>query len=266
MDMEDTNAAPRDKQGEFCWVDLSARDIDGQTAFYEKVFGWEHRDVGVEMDTTYRLFILDGAVVAAATEMTPDLEERDIRSAWNTYVSVEDADASLCLATGLGAAEVTPVTDVGREGRMAGIEDPMGAALSFWQPLKMRGFERFGEPGTFIWADLRTPDPKKAIAFYPLVLPSWKVTPVEQSPTPFWTIAVDGTAEAGIMPIAEGQAGPPDWLVYFAVEDTRAFAEAAIAAGADVKLGPEDVGSTVYAVLADPAGATFAVMQPMTGM
>ena len=35
----------RSKPGEFNWIDLSALDFDGQSAFYEGLFGWGHTDI-----------------------------------------------------------------------------------------------------------------------------------------------------------------------------------------------------------------------------
>jgi uncharacterized protein len=266
--METTETMKRSKQGELCWVDLTAKDLDPQTAFYESLFGWKHEDVSAGTDTTYRLFTLDGALVAGAVEMPPELGDAGTQPWWNAYFAVDDVDDRLCLATGLGGQEVTPPTDLGNEGRMAGIQDPTGALFSLWQAKRLVGAERFGEPGTLMWADLMTRDPQTAIDFYPRVFPSWKVEKIAESSTPFWTIGVEGTREAGIMPIPDTMPAevPPNWQVYLGVEDARGFVECAQAAGASVVTEPMDVGSTVFAVLADPMGAVFAVMQPMTGM
>ncbi len=55
---------------------------------------------------------------------------------------------------------------------------------------------------------------------------------------------------------------PPNWLVYFSVEDADGAVEKAKAGGGQVMFGPTDIQVGRFAVLTDPFGAAFAVMQP----
>ncbi len=76
----------------------------------------------------------------------------------------------------------------------------------------------------------------------------------------------DGDTVAGVMPPHdEGENIPPHWMIYFAVADADAFVDAARAAGATVRRGPNDVpGTGRFALLADPQGASFGILQPDT--
>jgi uncharacterized protein len=57
---------------------------------------------------------------------------------------------------------------------------------------------------------------------------------------------------------------PAYWLVYFGAEDARAMMERAVALGASSLVDATEIpGMLVWGVLADPFGATFAVMQPL---
>ncbi len=56
---------------------------------------------------------------------------------------------------------------------------------------------------------------------------------------------------------------PPFWMIYFAVDDIDAFLIAARKSGASVHRGLDEVpGTGRFALLADPQGAAFGVMQP----
>jgi predicted enzyme related to lactoylglutathione lyase len=54
---------------------------------------------------------------------------------------------------------------------------------------------------------------------------------------------------------------PPNWLVYFAVADTDAAVAKAQELGAKVMMGKQDSPAGPFAVLMDPQGAAFAVIQ-----
>ncbi len=76
-----------------------------------------------------------------------------------------------------------------------------------------------------------------------------------------------GDMVAGVMQMPADEAKmPPFWMTYFAVEDADAFVAQARASGASLQRGPDDVpGTGRFALLADPQGAAFGVLQPDMG-
>jgi predicted enzyme related to lactoylglutathione lyase len=54
---------------------------------------------------------------------------------------------------------------------------------------------------------------------------------------------------------------PPQWLIYIQVKSVPAAIEAALRAGGRVVDGPRTMGPSAFAVLQDPAGAVFAVIE-----
>jgi Predicted enzyme related to lactoylglutathione lyase len=54
---------------------------------------------------------------------------------------------------------------------------------------------------------------------------------------------------------------PAHWLVYFAVENTDAAVETVKSSGGGVSFGPIDIPAGRFAMLTDPHGAAFAVIQ-----
>lgn len=113
------------------------------------------------------------------------------------------------------------------------------------------------------WYEIATPDPDATRAFYAAVLDWTWVDPGMPGMT--YEIASAGEEMvAGMMATMEGQ--PPAWTFYVAVEDADASAEKARGLGATVIVPPMDIPETGrFAVLCDPQGAAFAILQPLPG-
>jgi uncharacterized protein len=257
----------RTKEGEFGWIDLMAKDLEAQTAFYEQLFGWTHNDPPMpEGMPTYRMFLKDGKVVAAISQMNPDAEAQGMPSMWNLYIATPDADAFVARAEANGAKALMPVMDVMDQGRMAWLQDPQGANILVWQAGAHKGAEAFMDTGTLGWADLTTRDPEGSMAFYSALVPSWEFKLLEGQPgMPYWQIYVNGEGQGGVMPMSEQMPAevPNNWMIYFMTEDARATVERAMQLGATVNVDVTEVpGMLKFAVLGDPAGATFAVLEP----
>ena len=80
-----------------------------------------------------------------------------------------------------------------------------------------------------------------------------------------YTILKVGDASVGGMADISGRVPdevPAHWLVYFTVEDTDGVVEKAKAGGGQVSFGPVDIPVGRFAIVVDPFGAVFAVMQP----
>ena len=59
---------------------------------------------------------------------------------------------------------------------------------------------------------------------------------------------------------------PPVWMPYFAVDNAEAVTTAATEAGAQVMMPPTPIPTVgTFAVMADPQGAVFAVLQAESG-
>jgi len=255
----------RIKQGEFTWTDLAAKDLDAQSHFYESLFGWHHTDVPMDDGTVYRMFAIDGQTVGGAAQMRPEMAAQGVPSMWNTYVAVDDVDAVTDKAVQLGGKVVVPPMDVMERGRMAGIKDPTGGVLYLWKSYRPDAAETYGVPGALAWSDLETREPEKAAAFYKALF-GWDIQSLNEGPMPYWQVNVDGQGEGGIMPMPEmvPPGAPAFWIDYFGTSDMGASVTKAESLGATALAPPMEVGGMVsFAVLADPSGATFALMQPL---
>jgi predicted enzyme related to lactoylglutathione lyase len=118
--------------------------------------------------------------------------------------------------------------------------------------------------GRIVWHELLTPDPDAAIAFYKGVA-GWGVIPFEGNPSyRIWTTGQ--RQDAGLMQLPDDlkQMGiPPHWLYYVGVPDADATMARATALGGQVRMPAQEIPNVGrFAVLADPQGAVFCILQP----
>ncbi|HWX95779.1 MAG TPA: VOC family protein [Solirubrobacteraceae bacterium] len=243
--------------GAFCWTDLTTTDQQAAKAFYAGLFGWEAEDMPVGEGVFYSMQRLRGKDVAAISPQPPQQREAGVPPTWNSYVSVESADAALERAKELGATVHAPAFDVLEAGRMGVIQDPQGAFLLAWEPRQHHGAALVNEPGAFVWNELNTTDPEGAIPFYSGLF-GWQIEPAGGTAEPYLSIK-NGEANNGGMR-GLGQPGvPPHWLVYFAVEDIDAAIARVAELGGSKMVGPIDIQIAKIAVVSDPQGAFFAL-------
>jgi len=255
---ERTNYAP----GTPCWVDLATPDLEPAEKFYGPLFGWEIPELpnSAEMGG-YRRAKLGGKDVAGAMPLMQEGQP----PAWSTYISVDDADAIARAIQENGGTMIAEPMAVASYGRLAIFTDPEGAFFGIWEPADFAGAELVNEPGTFGWNELGTRDPAAAKQFYGAVF-GWEFDEEPSDRVGTYTIAKVGDAMvAGMidMNALEMPAEiPANWLVYFIVTDADAALDEIRSGGGSVMNGPIDIPPGRFAVVADPFGAAFAVMQP----
>ena len=142
-------------------MDHATKDIEASNAFYGALFGWKADDQGEKMGH-YTLMRKGGKTVAGNTKVMTQAQP----STWVTYVSVDDADATVDLAKKAGGIVFAEPMDVRDIGRMAVFADPEGAVIGVWQPKTFKGAELANETGAFAWTELNTRDLPAAKAFY----------------------------------------------------------------------------------------------------
>lgn len=250
------------KPGRFSWVDLATTDPAGAKTFYTGLFGWTTKDTPAGPDMVYTMFQLDGKDVCACSQLMKEQAAMGIPTHWNCYITVENVADSTAAAEQLGATVVMPPFDVMGAGRMSVLQDPTGAYIQLWEPLTHAGSAYAGEPGSMCWHELYTRDLDAAQAFYSKLL-GWQMSKMEMGHGDY-IIAADGPAQiAGMMAIMpEMGAMPPNWTVYFAVEDCEASCAKAESLGGKVFLPPMDVANVGrMAGICDPQGGGFMVIK-----
>jgi uncharacterized protein len=259
-----------------CWVDTNQPDPADAARFYSELFGWQTEDaMPPDAGAHYYMARIDGRDVAAISSQPPGAPPQAM---WNTYIRVEsanDAAARVREAGGRVLSEPLDVFDAGRTGVFA---DPEGAVFCVWQPGSHRGSAAVNEHGAVNFNNLHTDDVEAARAFYGAVF-GW--TTIDAG-SPMWALPGYGDhleelnpgLRAGMkqMGAPEGfenvvatilprEGGPARWSVTFAVDDVDAIAALARELGGSVLAEPQNAPWVRFAVLADPAGASFTASQ-----
>jgi uncharacterized protein len=243
--------------GAFCWTDLASTDQAAAKAFYSGLFGWEAEDMPVGEGVYYSMMRLGGKDVAAIAPQPQVQRDAGVPPVWNSYVSVESADAAADRAKELGATVHAPPFDVIEAGRMAVLQDPQGAFFLVWQPRQHFGAALVNAPGALVWNELNSPDPDGSAAFYSALF-GWTIAPFEGSPEPYLSIK-NGDANNGGIRELNPPGAPPHWLVYFGVEDLDAALTKLAELGGTKMVGPIDIQIAKIAVVKDPQGVIFAL-------
>ena len=245
--------------GTFCWADLVAPNLDDARAFYGGLYGWEFQTEETP-GGEYVMAFKDGKVVAGIGQPLGD----DEAIAWNTYVRVDDVDATAASAQELGATVVVPPTDAMDAGRLALIAAPGGETLGLWERNNHQGAGLVAEHGSVVWNELATRDLQTAVDFYSKLL-GWTIrTGPVPGPDLEYSVANAGdNMAAGIATMDEHSPAdmPAHWLIYFEVDDCEASAAAVKDLGGSVLVPPmsvPDVGT--FATIQDPGGAVSAIM------
>jgi uncharacterized protein len=241
------------------WIDLQTTDQAAAKQFYGELFGWIYNDQPIDEENKvfYSIATLEGLDVAAIAPLG-DQAAAGVPPHWNSYVSVDDIEATAGRVEAAGGTVIAPPFDVVDAGRMAVIQDPTGAIFELWQAKNHIGAALVNEAGAFSWSELITPDVPKAAAFYNKLL-GW-TSETHGEAMPYTEFKLDGNSIAGAMnPPMPGI--PPLWGIYFSTADTDATVAKAKSIGGAVIAEPMDIEPGRFAVLADPQGAMFNVIK-----
>ncbi|TIC81638.1 VOC family protein [Nocardioides sp. GY 10127] len=253
--MERTAPTP----GQPTWIELFTTDADAACRFYADLLGWTVGESSSEFGG-YRMLFLDGTPIAG---VMPD-DGSGAPSAWNTYLAVEDVEATVARVPDGGGTVLVPPGTVADLGRFAVLADPAGAVVGLWQPIEFAGFARFAEVGAPGWFETLSTDYDASVAFYRDVL-DWPTHTMSDTPDfRYTTHGKDAEASAGIMD-ASGflSAGQASWQFYLLVESTDETVARALELGGSESQPAEDTPYGRIGSLVDPLGVPFKVMQSL---
>jgi hypothetical protein len=236
-----------------CWVDYAAADIDQAKAFYTSVLGWAYTEGKPEFGG-YLNALTKGRLAAGLMPKMDDSQP----SAWVTYFASDDAAATVAAIESAGGRTVAGPHPVGTLGTMVVAVDPHGAVFGAWQAGDHTGVQIYNEPGSLVWNEAAMDDPEAAQRFYSAVF-GFRFDPVEGAGG-YATFAVGDTPLGGLGGHAPGS--PQGWLVCFSVASADQAAAAVEAGGGKVQTAPMDTPFGRFAMVEDPWGAAFELMQP----
>ncbi|MBF6176341.1 VOC family protein [Nocardia blacklockiae] len=245
-------------QGAPCWFDVSAPDVAAAAEFYTGLFGWTALDTGPE-SRHYTVLLQDDARVAGIAAADADAP------GWLPYFAVTDVRATVAAALGAGGSARCEFADIPGQLEFAVLADPDGAAYGVSHLTGHPGTERWSQPNNPCWVQYTAVGaPADAMAHYATTLGwTYRNAAWEQSTDkPYQALTTGaGGGEFGGAAAARPGEPAPFWAMTIHVPDCDATVARAVELGGKVVSEPADMpGPTRIAVLADPAGATFALM------
>ncbi len=247
--------------GKVIWVDLMTPDLAGAKQFYAGLFGWTFRDISAGK-TQYAIAYLDGQPVGGLFQgaARPDQHRHP---AWLTFIAVRDVDAAKQTALAQGAKVVFEPKTYPQRGRQAIFADPEGAFFAVLASTSGDPADVLASPGDWIWSALLTPDPDKDAAFYQAVFGYDAFDLQSDDKLEHVILSSDGYARASVNALpSDSPHHHPRWLNFVRVVDVKAAAAKAVALGGRVLAAPHvDGHGDMMAVVADPTGAAFGLME-----
>ena len=245
--------------GVFSWVDLGTTDPEAAKSFYGGLFGWSFLDMPTDSGVVYWMAQLEGYNVAGLGPLDPGMQEQGIPPFWSSYVKHDDVDGVAARATAAGGNVMLPPLDFMGAGRMTMIQDPAGAIFGVWQPGNHIGAQLVNIPNTLTWNELQTPALDAARTFYSAVF-GWTYEVDENG---YVVSKADDRVQAGMIQMTEEMAGvPPNWSLYFLVEDVEAAAAKVGELGGKLVVPPTSAGEVgKFSVVQDPQGAIFSIIE-----
>ncbi|TFV45722.1 VOC family protein [Blastococcus sp. TF02A-35] len=235
-----------------CWVDYGAGDVPAAQSFYADVFGWGWTGGDAEYGG-YLNALLDGQPVAGLGP-NPDAA---VPNGWTTYFATDDSRATVAAIREAGGTVVVEPMQIGPLGTMTIAVDPQGHGFGLWESGEHTGVRRYNEPGSLVWNGAAVEDTEKAREFYTAVFGfRWEPVDAEMD---YSTFATTGDPLGGLGGLATG--GPAGWSACFAVASTDDAVARVRSGGGTVTMAPMDTPYGRFAVVADPWGAAFSVME-----
>lgn len=252
----------RPVSGTIAWLDLSTDDVETVQDFYRKLLGWTYTVVETPVGS-YHVAEVGERDIAGIMATNPDAPEQ-FPPMWTVFIEVAAVHDTISVAEDAGGKVLQPPMEVPGGARVAALADPAGAMFALIEsPAEAWTLVR-DEPGGLFWAEVLSRDPEKATAFYEATF-GWKPETIQTAGgTRYTTFTLDGQQVAGLMamPPQVPAEAPSHWMIYFVVKDIDKAVAAATARGS-VVAGPVAIQPGRFAVIEDPRGAVFSIIEPV---
>ena len=247
--------------GKIVWVDLVTPDLAAAKRFYAGLFGWTFRDDPTS-GKKYTLALLDGRPVGGLIDRVPPSGERR-QPAWLTFIAVSDVEAAKRTAVEHGAQVLFEPKNVPRRGRQVVFADPEGAVFAVVASSSGDPPDVLAAPGEWIWSSLLVRDPGTDAAFYQTLVGYEVFDLASEDGAEHLILSSDEYARASVNALpAAAVHGHPHWLNFVRVVSTADSIANVVALGGKVLAEPHfDRHAGHVAVVADPAGAPFGLME-----
>jgi uncharacterized protein len=247
--------------GKIVWADLVTPDLAAAEKFYGGLFGWTFRSIHAG-SSDYAVAMLDGRPIGGLVQKAIPNGERH-QSAWLTFIAAGDVDAVKRTALAHGAKLLSEVRNYPMRGRQAVLSDPEGAVFAILASSSGDSPDYLPAPGEWIWSSLHAKDAGNEAAFYQELFGYDVFDMPSDDSLEHLIFSTDNYARASANSLPGGSPRRhPHWLNFVRVENAADMTAKVLAMGGHVLVEPRpDRHGGMLAVVADPAGAPFGLME-----
>jgi predicted enzyme related to lactoylglutathione lyase len=247
--------------GKMVWADLTTPDLAAAEKFYGAVFGWTFRSIHAG-SSEYAVALLDGRPVAGLVEKAVPSGTHQ-QSAWLTFLAVNDVDGTKRSALAHGAKVIANDRTYPMRGQQCVLSDPEGAVFALLASSSGDPPDYLPAIGEWIWSSLHAKDAGAEAAFYQQLFNYDVFEAPSDDGQVHLILSNDNYARVSANDLAQGSARRhPHWLNFVRVDSAADTSAKVLASGGRVLVEPrEDRHGGMLAVVADPAGAPFGLME-----
>lgn len=247
-----------------CWVEIPTSELTATMRFYHAIFGWQYELHNDNYSAEYVKATVNGVPVAG-------LRRHPIPAIhWNVYFSTPDMTSTLTTAGQLGAQITESEHIVPGIGSKSLVDAPNAASVGVCEPSTDWDFQA-GEPSSLLWAEYVTRQPHHANRFLGSLFEftqkqfdygnqiKYRVFYASENSV-FATVGMEPNTPLQVQ---------PRWIAHFGVPSGRSFTETIRVAhshGGRLRFRPYGSPLGRVAVLSDPLGTRFAIMDPAAAM
>ncbi|CAI9120939.1 VOC family protein [Brytella acorum] len=255
-------ATHRHLPGKFVLSQLVTPNLEASTRFYSGLFGWSIHRLGTPERP--RAVAYNGReVVALLVEHT--LSNPDQPPFWFPFLSSKDADTTTAQSAMLGARVHLDGRNLPALGREAIVVDPRGATFGVLTATAGDPADGDAVVGSWVWSALLSSDPEGAAKFYGSLF-GYRIETLDEH----HFLASSGEvarATFNVLPPRFPADAPARWVRFVRVLSVGATAEDAVKLGGHIVVPAHpDRDGVMIAIIADPAGAVFGIMELPTDL
>jgi uncharacterized protein len=247
--------------GKMVWADLTTPDLAAAEKFYGGLFGWTFQRAGAG-NLHYAVAMLDGRPIGGMVEKAIPAGQHQ-QSAWLTFLAASDTDNVKRLAVSHGAKVLADTKSYPMRGRQCVLSDPEGAVFALLTSSSGDTPDYLPAVGDWIWSSLHAKDAGAEAAFYQNLLGYDVFDLPSDDGLEHLILSTDNYARASANDLERDKARRRShWLNFVRVENAAETAAKAVAMGGRILVEPRaDRHGGMLAVVADPAGAPFGLME-----
>ena len=246
--------------GKIVWADLITPNLPVAETFYGALFGWTFQTVRAGRGD-YAVALIDGRPIGGIMEKTIQANAPQ-QSAWLTFIAVRDVDAVKHVAVTHGGRVLADSKSYAMRGRQAVLADPEGAVFAILASSSGDSPDYLAEPGEWIWSSVHAKRPDAEAGFYQDLFDYDAFDVAGDDGKEHVILSSGDTARASTNPLPDTGRRHAHWLNFVRVDSVSSTVAKALGLGAKVLVEPHpDRHGGMVAVLADPAGAPFGLME-----